>query len=458
MNQTQEEREPRATRRATVVAVALVVAALGGLVPTEALRGQAVAPPAAPAAAGARLELGRLYAAADSANPRLRAADARVQAVEAQAITATRPPDPRIQFGLMNRELPGLAPMNPLGMTQLQVMQMLPTAGKLGLAAQIARTRATGEGLRARDLHWEIRAEVAEAFYELYRVERGVAIARQTRLLMENVAAVADAMYRVGEGPQADVLKARVEVARMTEEIVVMEAMRRVALARLGGLLDRPFDDTTPPAALPEFPDTLPAQSDLEAMALAGRPMLLAGDADVAAAEAARRLAYREIVPDVELGLQYGQRGGAMGPERMASLMLGTSVPVFARQRQLPMRAEAEAMRAMAVAELAAMRAETRARIGAATAEWQRARNLQRLYRGTVLPQARAAVEAALASYRVGGVNLMTLLDNQATVNRYAQELSAIEAMEGMALAELEMLLGRELFDAQGRADAPEER
>ena len=115
-------------------------------------------------------------------------------------------------------------------------------------------------------------------------------------------------------------------------------------------------------------------------------------------------------------------------------------------------------MRAMAVADLTAMRAETRARVGAAYAEWHRARNLQTLYRSTVLPQARAAVDAALASYRVGGVNLMTLLDNQATVNRYAQELAGLEAMEGIALAELEMLMGRELFDARRGADGPENR
>jgi len=188
------------------------------------------------------------------------------------------------------------------------------------------------------------------------------------------------------------------------------------------------------------------------------RPMLLAGDAELAAADASRTLAYRELFPDVEIGLQYGQRAGAMGPERMGSLMLGTSVPIFARQRQLPMRAEADAMREMAAADLRAMRAETRALLGAAYAEWQRARNLQRLYRSTVLPQARASVEAALASYRVGGVNLMTLLDNQATVNRYEQELAALEAMEGMALAELEMLMGRELFDANRRADSPREQ
>jgi len=101
------------------------------------------------------------------------------------------------------------------------------------------------------------------------------------------------------------------------------------------------------------------------------------------------------------------------------------------------------------------MRADTRARVGEVHVEWVRARNLSALYRTTILPQARAAVTASLAAYRVGQVNVMTLLDNQMTVNRYTQELAALEAAEGMALADLEMLLGRELFDPNTGRPAP---
>ena len=54
---------------------------------------------------------------------------------------------------------------------------------------------------------------------------------------------------------------------------------------------------------------------------------------------------------------------------------------------------------------------------------------------------------ASFAAYRVGEVNLMTLLDNQTTVNRYRQELITLDAEQGKAVAEMEMLLGRALFD-----------
>lgn len=399
--------------------------------------------------------LGALYEVAARENPRILAATALAEAARARVPGASRPPDPNVQLGLMNRSLPGLGPMNPLGMTQVQVTQMLPTAGKLGLAASAADARSSGARARAADLRWEVRAAVATAFYDVYTAERAIGIALTTRSLMEDIAQTADAMYRVGEASQADVLKARVEVARMTEEIVAMRAMRLVALSRLSGLLDEPMDSATAPMLLPQFPPDLPSLDSLVVVAAETRPMIRGGQADLRAAEADETRARREIWPDVEVGLQYGQRGGVGGPERMASLMLGASVPVFARDRQLRMRDESAAMRAMAAADLAAMRAETRARVGEAYAQWQRARNLQALYRTTVLPQSRAAVTAALAAYRVGTVNLMTLLDNQAIVNRYAQELAALEAAEGMALSDLEMLLGRELMDSNTGRLAP---
>jgi len=131
----------------------------------------------------------------------------------------------------------------------------------------------------------------------------------------------------------------------------------------------------------------------------------------------------------------------------MGSLMLGASLPVFARDRQLRMRDEAAAMTRMAQADLATMRAETRGRIGEAYVSLERARTLATLYRSTVLPQAEATVASALAGYRVGGVDFMTLLDDRTTVNRYRQQLYALDADQGKAWAELEMLVGRELFD-----------
>jgi len=226
-----------------------------------------------------------------------------------------------------------------------------------------------------------------------------------------------------------------------------MRTMRVASTAALGALLDREPDSTLASPELPAFPTELPSLDSLIALADRGRSMIQAGRAELRATEASATLAAREIWPDLELGVAYGQRSGEMGTERMGSFMIGASVPVFAGSRQRKMRDEAEAMRAMARADLQGIRADTRARVTELYANLVRARTLSQLYRTTVLPQARAAVTSSLAAYRVGDVNLMTLLDTQMTVNRYGQELFALDAEQGATLAELEMLVGRELFD-----------
>jgi outer membrane protein TolC len=173
--------------------------------------------------------------------------------------------------------------------------------------------------------------------------------------------------------------------------------------------------------------------------------MLERGRLAVEKADAQQALAHREIWPDLTVGIQYGQRPGTMGTERMGSAMVGFSLPIFASKRQYRMRDEAAAMEQMARADLAGMRAGVDARIGELLADLDRDRTLVRLYRAEVLPQANANVESAFSSYRVGSVDFMTLVDARMTVNQYQQELYTLLADYGRAVAELEMTVGREL-------------
>lgn len=380
-------------------------------------------------------------------SPRVAAASALATAAEARVSSAKLPPDPELQLGFMNRALPSLELMDPLGMTQIQVMQMLPTPGKLRLAGRIATARADAAGARAGEIQWDTRARAAMAFYDLFSADEQLEIVQKTKLLVDDIARVSRSMYSVGDGRQSDVLRAQVEVARMSEDIVRMESMRAAMAGRLASIIDLPADTLLEVAPPPRLPETLPPLVELISESERNRLMIAAGERELNATDAEVQLARKEIWPDFQIGLQYGWRGGPMGTERMGSLMIGATVPVFARSRQLRMRDEAAAMRAMASADVAAMRAETRGRMTELYADFTRAGNLMPLYRTTILPQAEGAVTASFSAYRVGSVDLMTLLDNQMAVNRYRQELVSLEAVAGKAIAEMEMLLARALFD-----------
>jgi cobalt-zinc-cadmium efflux system outer membrane protein len=393
------------------------------------------------------LELANVYRNARERSPRIAAARALTDAARARAPSARRPPDPQVQFGFMNYTLPGLRPMDVLGMEQLQVMQMLPLPGKLGLAGRVADASADAQAERARDVDWEVRSKAAMAFYDLYVTDRSLGIDRETLRLLQDILRTTESMYRVGEGRQADVLRAQVEIARMVQDTIRMTTMRSAMSARLNAIIDLPAQALIGTPLLPAFPDSVPGLDAALRAAIADRPMVRAGERDLEAATAQTKLARREIWPDLTIGVQFGQRSGMDGTERMGSLMIGGTLPLFARSRQLRMRDEAAAMQQMSRADLMAMRAETQAAVAEAYSNLTRARNLATLYRSTLLPQAEAAITSAFAAYRVGTVDFMTLLDNRMSLNRYRKELVEQEADEGKAWADLEMLIGRELFN-----------
>jgi outer membrane protein TolC len=437
------------TRRNTILASAVRNATQKAA--TAAIFALALAPPAAFAQdarppGASTVTLAELLDLARARSPRLHAATAAVDAARSREASAGLPPDPVLTVGAMNLSVPGFSADMPTSMAPaIEAMQMLPFPGKLGLRARIAEQETSVAATEAGEAWWGVRTDVATAFYELYAVDRRIEAMRETLGLLGDSERIARAMYAAGTGRQSDVLRAGVELARMQADLERMEAMRTAAAARLNALLDRPTETPVPAPAFPPLPLDLPDRDTLRAWAEASRPLLEGSRLRVDQARTRSALARKEIWPDLSIGVQYGQRRHEMGTERMAGAMVGFSVPIFAARRQLRMREEAAAMERMAIADLAERRAAVDARITELVADLERTRTLIELYRGEVLPQADANVEAALAAYRAGTVDFLTLIDAQMSRNAYLQELHALMAEYGIAAAELEMTVGREL-------------
>lgn len=421
--------------------------ALRALLPTI-LASAILAMPLAGQSPNDRLTLDALYRAVDSLSPRVAAARASANAALARVPANRRLPDPRLQLATMNRQLPGFELQQPLGMNQIQLTQMfpIPGTGKLGLAEDLAQSLADAGQAQVGESVWDQRARAAMAFYDLYQAEATLTVMRETLQLLEAVSSTVTGMYAVGDAKQADVLRAQLEIGRMTGQVADMDAMRRTMAARLNAVLNRPPGASTGSPQLPVFPDSLPTTDSVIATALASRGMLQAGADQVRAATAAEQLAHREIWPDLEVGVIYGwQPMSGGGTDQMLSLMVGASVPIWAGSRQLKMRDETAAMRQMAVEELAAMQSDTRGRVAELVTEFERTRNLHLLYGQTLLPQAEAMVSSARAAYQVGGVDFMTYLDALMTVYGYRSQVIRLDAEQGQALAELEMVTARPL-------------
>ena len=104
-------------------------------------------------------------------------------------------------------------------MNQLQLTQMLPWPGKLGGARRAARHQAAAATADADEQARMLTASVLMAYYEVAYADRALGVMERTRQLLRDFLNVATTMYAVGSAGQQDVLRAQVEVARMSEEI-----------------------------------------------------------------------------------------------------------------------------------------------------------------------------------------------------------------------------------------------
>jgi outer membrane protein TolC len=396
-----------------------------------------------PAAQDDTLRVAAAVRVAREANPMLRAARLQADAAAERVPQAGALPDPELSLGLMNRMVGSLgSTMDPMTMNQVQLTQMLPWPGKVGFGRQRAAHLAQAAALSATDAEVALVARVRTVYYDLAFRDRALAIMERTRDLLGDFLRVSQAMYAVGEGLQQDVLQAQVAVARMTEDIVVMRQERVAAAARLNALLGRDAARAVGALELAEpGGGDLPLLDSLMTQAAARRPALRAAAERVRAAEAGYRAARRELYPDLMVGLAYGQRPQF---DDMVTLMVGLTLPIWAGGRQLPLRREMSAMRASEAAMARDLHNETFAELTELRAEAVRARELGHLYATSILPQARAAADAALSAYRVGRVNYMALVESEMTVNRYEIERVRLAARYQQALAGLDALLGVE--------------
>ncbi len=381
------------------------------------------------------LRLSEAVQMALQANPMLRATRASAVAAAQRVGPAGALPDPEIQFERM-RPTYGF---NLMAIDQVMLMQMIPFPGKQGSARSAAKHTAAATSADADEQARMLAAQVRMHYFDIAYADRALEVMRRTRGLLRDFLEVSTTMYAVGSAVQQDVLRAQIEVGRMAEEITRMTQERLAMVTRLNALLGRGTAIPIPALELPEPTGELPEADSLIARALQARPALRAGAERVAAAEASLSGARREFLPDVKLGLGY-QWWPTLPP--LVNFMVGVNLPVFAPWKQLAMRRQMAAMRDMSQAELLNLRNETVARIIETRARAEQDRNLARLYRTAIVPQARTAVQAALASYRVGRLSFMELIDNQMTVNRYDTETYRLFADYHQAVSDLEAWVG----------------
>ncbi len=386
---------------------------------------------------------------ADEANPDIALQTALRDAAHERIRPAGSLEDPRFSYEASNMPIGRSAfDSTPLSGNQFGLRQKIPFPGLLGARREAARagSRAADHSLENRRL--EVEGAVERAWAELGFAQRALAITRRNIELLRQLAAIAEAKYRVGNGLQQDVLRAQVELTRLLEEELRREAAVDVEGARLGALLDLPPGLELPRTA--SLADTAPVPSLdalLERLEVRS-PGLAALRAQVEEAERRVRVVELEGYPDFDLGVGYRLRqrvsGDPVEGDDFLSAGLTLRLPVD-RGKWRARAAEARAEHRRAEAAYRGALAMLRERVRSAHAELVRADAEDRLVRSGLLPQAEQSLESSRSGYEVGRIDFLSLLDSQVSLLR--AELRGVRALADRrtAYAALEVAAGEKL-------------
>jgi outer membrane protein TolC len=353
--------------------------------------------------------------------------------------------DPQVRFGYFVESIETRAgPQN----WRAGVSQRFPFYGKRKLRAEVALHEAHGLREMLVEQRLKIAWDTARAYWDVYALDRAAAVTREQVTLLKRLHRSAEARFRSGRAPKADLVAISMESDDLKTELANLARRRREAVARLNALLDRAPDT---PLRL-RFP--APGGKEAPAMPALDEPSLVAaarefgpvrvGAHNILRQEAALALAKLGYFPDVTVGYDYISTGSASGGGSDSGkdaqiLGVGFNLPIWFRKN----RARVERARNLLEAERASrrhlVREAERAAVDAVRAAGE-AEALRALFDARLLPQAEERLQLSERDYVGGRVDLDRLIAAEKDLLRFRLRRARALAARESALARLDHL------------------
>jgi outer membrane protein TolC len=395
------------------------------------------------------LDLAWCLERAAAVNPDLDVARSSAEAAAQRVYPAGAFPDPRFRYELANLPTGDFdLDSTPMSGQVLGLSQQLPFPGLLGSRRDAARFAADASGAEVADRSRAIAAAVERAWVELGFAQRALDVTVENIDLMRQLAKIAEAKYRVGEGLQQDVIRAQVALTELLDERLARQAAIVAAEARLGSLLDLP--PATPLARTTSLRDSAPLPDLarlLEALE-ATSPRLRAQAQRIDEAASRKRAVELEGYPDLDLGVGYRLRESVAGDPVKGQDFLSAGVTVrlpVDRWKWRAQVAEQDALLRRSQAEYRRLRAALREELRARYADLERADHEIELLEGGLVPQARQSLDSSRAGYEVDKVDFLSLIDSQMRLLEAQLRLERSIAARRAAFAAVEASVGEVL-------------
>lgn len=366
------------------------------------------------------------------------AARARVRAADQRPVIAAALEDPMVMPSVDH--LPFM--LNGADVS-LMVEQKFPLSDVRRHQRQAAEAGARRAAADAERVAQNVQLEALQAFYMLHERREMTRIFEEQAVLARGLVSATEARYRSATGGQSDVLRAEIEVARIDDAVRAGRAEIAAAEAMLNIGLGRPPIAPLPTLVPPDLSQPPPAWESVREAALARRPELAVGRAEVAKARSdisVMESMYRPMA-FLRTGPSYTMSDG-----KGWMITAGISIPLWRGKLDAGVR-EGSAMHDMAEADLAAMTLMIEGDAAAALRQVIAVRERAMALRDEIVPRARQAIDPSLAAFAVGTIQLAGVIDAAQALWGVQAEQVAVEYELAVAWARLRRAQG--VFDPE---------
>ena len=378
-----------------------------------------------------------------AARPELAQAVALSRANEERVSQAGAMPDPMLQVGIQNDGFTSIE-IGRMGTSFVSLMaaQTFPWPGKRGLREQVAQLGSSQSMKVVARLRLSTEAEVRREYLELVLVRERLVLVGRLDEIWQRSTSFAQLRYETGGGPQADVLRARLEQSRLAQRRLALLAQERSRVQALDRLSGRPLQQPVDTAStrLRDLANLAPLERIFSVkQALLRSPELAAARIGSARADKVLSLAGKSYYPDLTVSAGFMYRG-QLPPMWLATV--AGPVPVFSGSKQSRAVAESSSLLSAAQSQVASVEQLLRLRSEDRRAAFSALRQIIDLYEQGLLVQSAATTQSTLAQYQVGKVTFASVLEaNAGLIADQEGYLEAIATAQRMLIAEAEVSL-----------------
>jgi len=404
-----------------------------------------------------RLSLGEVTRIVLENNPAIKEAENRWRAARHRVTQAAAWDDPRIAGDTSVHRYVDVPP-NAFMDQSLTVEQLVPITGKNLVRARAAAAEALSVFEEVRRAELDVVAKARSSYFRMANAYDQLEINNKNLTSLRQIADISHSRYETGLESAANVLVAETDYSKLLEARRDLERNLSDAQSQLNTLMNRDAFASIGPLASASINEANLSLTKLRAITLAQRPEVQMARAKIDREKSNLNLAHRAWIPDPALMVK-GQRYNDAG-QAVSELDAGVSftVPWVNPGKYSAGVREARANVAAAEQGLDREQKEALRLLRDQLAEIETFHHHVELFTDKLVPQAQQAFEATRLSYESGKATFLDWISAQ-------RNLRDIEAMGRehlahyeIAVAELEAVIGAELYGAPVRQQQVERK